>query len=175
MSFQEISVAAAAAKILVLDLSHSERALKFYCPPPFLPPPAVNNDHSLTAYYSGLSARGGNAISPPTHVICTPYFFIIYYILCNISIIKQFISPPTLADAPPTSKVADNPDYSQSLNDFSHTALSVVKSVLTLSVLCRDSFIYIVQTLYFTFLHVDQTSSLNWYILFIFIRFINNI
>ena len=37
----------------------------------------------------GFSASGGRgAISPPTPVICAPYFFTIWYILCNTPIKK---------------------------------------------------------------------------------------
>ncbi len=51
-------------------------------------------------------------ISPPTHAICAPYFFVMSKVLFTGPIQKRSISPPTLANAPPTSKVVDSPGYS---------------------------------------------------------------
>ncbi len=45
------------------------------------------------------------AISPPTHVICATYFFPFFNILTTNPINNWSISPPTLANAPPTLKV----------------------------------------------------------------------
>ncbi len=67
----------------------------------------------LVVIIQGRPQVGAGVISPPTPVICAPYFFTIWYILCNTAIKKVVYFAPTLADVPPTSKVADSPvsDY----------------------------------------------------------------
>ena len=49
------------------------------------------------------------AISPPTYAICATYFLPFFNILTSNPINNQSISPCTLANAPPTPKVTDNP------------------------------------------------------------------
>ena len=65
----------------------------------------------IRKFLQGYPQAVVRAISPPAHVICATYFFPFSNILRSNPINNKSISPPTLANVPPTPKDVDNHDF----------------------------------------------------------------
>ncbi len=78
-------------------------------------------------------SRQRRAISPPTLVICAPYFFTILHILLSAPTKKQSISPPTLVDAPPV----DDPVNGRPLSELNLLLACLMINILQLRCLLR--------------------------------------